>query len=149
MLRGELGRADRLRVALQAAAIQTRALPSQLAGVPITDHGAPTLFDPPDSALARDALEHAREVLSPGILAHSLRCWQWAMRFRAVDGSEPDPEALFVACARHDTALGAPAEAHVGCFALLGAENAKRFVAAGGGGRPPPPPGAPPPPPPT
>ncbi|TQF75053.1 HD domain-containing protein [Rhodococcus spelaei] len=125
---GELGRADRLRVMLQAAAIQTRALPSQLAAVP--KHGPPpALFDPPDSALAREALEHAREVLSPGVLAHSLRCWQWAMRFRAVDGVEPDPEALFVACALHDTALGAPADAHVGCFALLGSEDARQFVA--------------------
>ncbi|SEK46525.1 HD domain-containing protein [Rhodococcus maanshanensis] len=132
MLRGELGRADRLRVVLQAAAIQTRALPSQLAGVAKSGPAAPPLFDPPDSALAREALEHAREVLSPAILAHSLRCWQWAMRFRAVDGLEPDPEALFVACVLHDTALGAPADAHVGCFALLGAEEARRFVAARG-----------------
>lgn len=51
------------------------------------------------------------------------------MRLRTVDGSEPDPEALFVACALHDTALGAPADPHIGCFALLGAENARRFVA--------------------
>jgi hypothetical protein len=129
MLRGELGRADRLRVMLQAAAIQTRALPSQLARVPQPGPSTQPLFDPPDSGLARDALEHAREALSPAILAHSLRCWQWAMRFRAVDGLEPDPEALFVACVLHDTALGAPADAHVGCFALLGAEDAGRFVA--------------------
>ncbi|MFC7451377.1 HD domain-containing protein [Rhodococcus daqingensis] len=132
MLRGELGRADRLRVMLQAATIQTRALPSQLAGVPRPGTSTPPLFDPPDSALARDALAHAREVLSPGILAHSLRCWQWAMRFCEVDGVHPDPEALFVACALHDTALGAPADAHVGCFALLGAEIAERFVAGRG-----------------
>lgn len=132
MLRGELGRADRLRVVLQAAAIQTRALPSQLAGVAKSGPAAPPLVDPPDSDLAREALEHASEVLSPAILAHSLRCWQWAMRFRAVDGLEPDPEALFVACVLHDTALGAPADAHVGCFALLGAEEARRFVAARG-----------------
>lgn len=129
MLRGELSRADRLRVMLQAAAVQTRALPSQLAAVPNSSPATPSLVPPPDSALARDALEHAREVLSPGILAHSLRCWQWAMRFRAVDGNEPDPEALFVACVLHDTALGTPADAHVGCFALLGAEEARRFVA--------------------
>ncbi|MGW6376693.1 HD domain-containing protein [Rhodococcus sp. NPDC055112] len=132
MLSGELGRADRLRVMLQAAAIQTRALPSQLAGIPRSGPTAPPLFDPPDSALATEALEHAREVLSPGILAHSLRCWQWAMRFRTVDGLEPDPEALFVACVLHDTALGAPTDAHVGCFALLGADEARRFVAARG-----------------
>ena len=132
MLRGELGRVDRLRVMLQAAAIQTRALPSQLARVPKSGPATPALIDPPDSALAGEALEHAREVLSPGVLAHSLRCWQWAMRFRAVDGLEPDPEALFVACVLHDTALGAPADAHVGCFALLGAEEAGRFVVARG-----------------
>lgn len=104
MLRGELSRADRLRVMLQAAAIQTRALPSQLSAVPNSSPATPSLVPPPDSALARDALEHAREVLTPGILAHSLRCWQWAMRFRALDGNEPDPEALFVACVLHDTA---------------------------------------------
>ncbi|RMI34943.1 HD domain-containing protein [Nocardia stercoris] len=128
MKSGELGIAGILRVALTAGALTAVDLPARLLRRPGKSSPA-TLFGLPDSRLATDALTEARETLSPATFAHSLRCWQWAMAFGAVDGLSPDPEALFVACALHDVALGAPADPHAGCFAVLGARQARNFVA--------------------
>ncbi|MHA4854261.1 HD domain-containing protein [Rhodococcus sp. MSC1_016] len=86
------------------------------------------IFKIPDTPLAAAALSEARATLSPTILAHSLRCWQWASALSHYDKLTPDPEALFAACALHDIALGAAPDDHIGCFARLGAVTARSFL---------------------
>ncbi|MET9489807.1 phosphohydrolase [Nocardia sp. NPDC006630] len=128
MLPGALDFAGVLRVTTTAGALAARELPARLFRRPGTSSPT-TLFGIPGSQLARDALAEARDIVSPGILAHSLRCWQWAMGLSAIDGLAPDLEALFVSCVLHDAALGSAADPHAGCFALLGAQRAQAFVA--------------------
>ncbi|NLU82386.1 phosphohydrolase [Rhodococcus sp. HNM0569] len=125
---GELSRAQRLSVAGSAAALQIVGLPGLIrrgGGRPSSDT---PLTPAPRSRLARAALEEARGVLAPAILAHSLRCWQWAAAFADIDSRCPDAESLYVACLLHDVALGAEAHPRVGCFAALGAAHAGQFL---------------------
>lgn len=92
-----------------------------------------SIGDAPDSRLCRDALDEARECLSIPVLRHSLRCWHYASAFSAVDDLRPDREALYLSCLLHDIALGSEEDTDVGCFALLGAQRATRFVHDHGG----------------
>lgn len=129
---GELNRADRVRTAAGALAVQTASLPHLFA------RRRPTaaVVDPasvPDSRLCRDALDEARSELAPPVLAHSLRCWEFAVALAEVDGLTFDPEGLYVATMLHDIALGAPEDTAIGCFALLGADRARGFVTDRGG----------------
>ncbi|CCQ14047.1 putative uncharacterized protein [Rhodococcus sp. AW25M09] len=91
------------------------------------------IVEAPDSRLCRDALDEARECLSTPVLMHSLRCWQYATAFAAVDGLRPDWEALYLACVLHDLELGGEQRSTAGCFAILGAERARQFIHLGDG----------------
>ncbi|RYH71218.1 MAG: HD domain-containing protein [Alcaligenaceae bacterium] len=127
MLEGDLTAAERRRISLHAAINQGRHFATRRK--PEHDHNpAALIFEIPDTPLATAALSEARATLSPAILAHSLRCWQWASALARHDKLTPDPEALFVACALHDIALGSAPDDHIGCFALLGAVTARSFV---------------------
>ncbi|MGY0498558.1 HD domain-containing protein [Nocardia sp. FBN12] len=128
---GELGRLQQIRTASAALSVQTAALPHLVRGLRRNSNsngsvGAAPV--PPDSRLCRDALEEATEVLTPAVLAHSLRCWEFGTALAKLDDLAPDPEALYLACVLHDIGLGAPADATTGCFALLGAHRARTFI---------------------
>ncbi|MFE3317956.1 hypothetical protein [Nocardia sp. NPDC059195] len=126
---GELSRMRQIRTVGSALAVQTTALPHLIRGLRREGDGsgwaAPV---PPDSRLCRSALEEATQTLTPALLAHSLRCWEFGMALAQVDDLRPDPEALYLACVLHDVAVGEPAPPAVGCFALLGAHRARAFV---------------------
>ncbi|MBF6170339.1 HD domain-containing protein [Nocardia blacklockiae] len=56
----------------------------------------------PDSVLARDAHDTARELLSPPVFEHSRRTYAWAAALAAVHRLEFDREAVYVASLLHD-----------------------------------------------
>ncbi|WP_415971617.1 HD domain-containing protein [Rhodococcus sp. 077-4] len=131
---GELGAGGRVRT----VGVALRQQLSMLAGTVLgprrgASNMAWSIVDAPDSRLCRDALDEARECLSAPVFRHSLRCWQYASAFAVVDDLRPDQEALYVSCLLHDLALGSELDSVVGCFALLGAERAGRFVHEHGG----------------
>ena len=135
MRTGELTRLGQLRVIGDALAVQTIAMPRLLRGIkaPSSPRFSGARPAPPDSGLCRDALQEAEETLTPAVLAHSLRCWEFGNALAIVDGRSFDPENLYVAALLHDIRLGAPADDRIGCFAVLGAEHAREFVTAHGG----------------
>ncbi|MEV4207966.1 hypothetical protein [Nocardia salmonicida] len=126
---GELSLMQQIRTVGSALGIQATSLPHLVRGLRREGDGsgwaAPV---PPDSRLCRSALDEATQVLTPALLAHSLRCWEFGMALAQVDNLRPDPEALYVACVLHDVAVGESADPTVGCFALLGARRARAFV---------------------
>ncbi|MFD4352465.1 hypothetical protein ACFWPX_07890 [Nocardia sp. NPDC058518] len=126
---GELSRLRQIRTVGSALGVQTVALPRLIRGLRREGDGSGWVAPmPPDSRLCRSALEEATETLSPALLAHSLRCWEFGIALAEVDDLRPDPEALYLACVLHDVAVGEPADPTVGCFALLGAHRARTFV---------------------
>lgn len=126
---GEFSRLQQIRTVSAALGAQTMALPHLVRGLrrggAVSGWPAPV---PPDTRLCRSALEEATEVLTPALLAHSLRCWEFGTALAQVDDLAPDPEALYLACVLHDVGVGAPDDATTGCFALLGAHRARTFV---------------------
>lgn len=126
---GELSVGRRARIVGAAVREQLAMLPGTVLGPRRRSSGAAWhTVDAPDSRLCRDALEEARECLSEPVLMHSVRCWQYASAFADIDGLRPDSEALYIACLLHDVALGAEQNQVAGCFALIGAERAEKFV---------------------
>ncbi|MFC6010768.1 HD domain-containing protein [Nocardia lasii] len=127
---GELSPLRRMRTVASALGVQTVALPQLVRG----RRAAAADWAPvaPDSVLCRSALEEARQTLTPAVLAHSLRCWEFATALAELDELRPDPEALYLACVLHDIGLGAPDDPRTGCFALLGAHRARAFVVDNG-----------------
>jgi len=87
----------------------------------------------PDSKLARAAEEEARAVLSPDLLAHSYRCYVFALSLAALEAAEVDEELCYTACLLHDLQLGDPTPGR--CFAVVGGERAEGFAL--GRGEPP------------
>ncbi|WP_375498428.1 phosphohydrolase [uncultured Jatrophihabitans sp.] len=80
----------------------------------------------PDSALARDAEEHAREVLTPWVLEHSFRTWIFGLLLAQQYAVTVDQELTFVAAVLHDLNLEHPTPGR--CFAVVGGERAERFA---------------------
>lgn len=125
---GELDRGGRWRTAVAGLTAATLATPGYLGRPPSSpDHAA--LPTPPDSRYAREVAERAREELSSPVLAHSLRCWHYSLRFADVDGLVVDPEQAWAAALLHDLALGASDVPGYGCFAALSADRAAELVA--------------------
>ena len=118
---GELTRRAQVVAGSRALVSATRHAPGAVRGPGAT--GPAGLAAVPDSALCRAATEQAVEELTPAVLRHSLRCWQWGSSLAHLDGTRPDPEALYVACVLHDITLGT-ADPEVGCFAHAGSEVA-------------------------
>jgi hypothetical protein len=125
---GELSRLRQLRTVRAASVAQALALPHLVRGLRRGGGSGRPAPVPPDSRLCRSALEEATQVLTPALLAHSLRCWEFGMALAHVDDLTPDPEALYLACVLHDVGVGAPDDPTTGCFALLGAHRARAFV---------------------
>lgn len=124
---GELDRRQQLEVVGAALVDQVRTAP-HLFRRPTRGGGSTARPTPPDSKLCRDALNEARTVLSSAILAHSVRCWEFAVALADIDDVQFDPESLYAACILHDTALGTDDDPHFGCFAALGGARARTFV---------------------
>ncbi len=59
---------------------------------------------PPDSRLAREAEEAAREQ-TPGVLGHSYRSWVFGAALAGIDGESLDREQFYVASLLHDYGL--------------------------------------------
>ena len=80
----------------------------------------------PDSRLARDAEEEARENLSPAFLHHSYRCYLFGRALAQIEGAAVDDEVAYVACLLHEIGLEQATPGR--CFAVVGAERAERFA---------------------
>jgi len=80
----------------------------------------------PDSALARDATQEARECLTPHVLGHSYRTWLFGLVLAQAGGVTVDPELTYVSSILHDLQLEHPTPGR--CFAVVGGERAQRFA---------------------
>jgi len=79
----------------------------------------------PDSRLARDATEEAREVLSAHVLQHSYRTYLFGLLLAQRGRIVVDHELMYITSMLHDTQLEHPTEGR--CFAVVGGERAERF----------------------
>lgn len=132
MTPGELSLGRRLVLMAQAAAIAGVRIPQAAAG-PRGDLGrdrGPTSL--PGGADAARAYELAVGTLDAPVLAHSLRCWEWA---RVLAPAPVDEEELFIACLLHDLHLGGPEDTWFGCFAAHGGSTARSLVPGPSGER--------------
>jgi hypothetical protein len=130
---GRLTQRDRLRQLAQGLALQLRTLPAQLLwrlGLAPDRRPAidPATIRSPDSAAARRAEEHCRDVSSPALFNHCVRAWLWARILAVQDGLRPDDELLYVACLLHDLGLTPRYAAGAPCFAIRGARAAAAAV---------------------
>jgi hypothetical protein len=80
----------------------------------------------PDSAVARAAREHIRDVAPPFLINHSVRAYAWAAELARHDDLRFDEEILYVSAMLHDIGL-VPAFDLGGCFETDGAIEAERF----------------------
>ncbi len=80
----------------------------------------------PDSRLARDAEEEARDRLSPAFLEHSYRMYLFGRALAQIEGVAVDDEVAYVASLLHELALEQPTPGR--CFAVVGAERAEKFA---------------------
>ena len=83
---------------------------------------------PPTTDLVRATTAWAEAVHEPWLLRHSLRTWLFGRLIGQLDGTEADPEALYLACLLHDVGLTAEYRIPAGdagaacqCFAAHGA----------------------------
>jgi hypothetical protein len=86
----------------------------------------PATLVPPDSSIARDAEEAARDLLAPVLLNHSRRSYAWGATIAALHGITFDRELLYVAAMFHDTGLPSPVP-HVD-FTVRSAQLAREFT---------------------
>jgi HD domain len=99
LLRGELGiLAGRLAMALRRHSGRRSSID-------------PASLVPPDSALARDAVVAAQDLLTPALLNHSSRAYTWGAAIAALHGITFDRELLYLAAMLHDTRIPEPGAA--------------------------------------
>jgi hypothetical protein len=82
-------------------------------------------FRPPDSALAEEAEEAAREQ-PPGVSGHGYRTWAFGSALAALDRGSLDPERFYVASLLHDHGIAEPVPGQD--FTLRSAQRARRCV---------------------
>lgn len=85
----------------------------------------------PDSQLAKEAIEHATDVLSPSMLHHSWRTFWFGLAMAAHQQRTVDPEFALISSLLHDLTLEKPPTPGRS-FALTGAEQAEQFLLARG-----------------
>ena len=68
----------------------------------------PASLTPPDSALARDAEQAAKDLLPTTLLNHSRRAHAWGAAIAALNNITFDRELLYMAAMFHDTGLPSP-----------------------------------------
>jgi hypothetical protein len=128
---GTLGLGARVRFAREAVGIEVAALPGRLRRR--VSRGADVVLDPwrsvPDSPLAREIAGLAEVVVPEPLLGHCLRTWLWGSLLAR---SGYDEERLYVSALLHDIGLTAEYGPRVGdgagCFAVHGAERARRIL---------------------
>ncbi len=86
-------------------------------------------FRPPDSSLARNAEEAAREQTA-GVMGHGYRTWVFGSGLAALDRTEVDPEQFYVASLLHDHGIAEPVPGQD--FTLRSAERAQRCARESG-----------------
>ncbi|MFG3383239.1 HD domain-containing protein [Streptomyces sp. NPDC047999] len=103
--------------------------PSAAGTSPAAPHPAAAL--PPLSALARSALQFARETEPAFLYAHSVRSYLFARALAEAGGLAPgadyDDELVLLGCVLHDVGLTAAASGHQR-FEVEGADFAARFL---------------------
>ena len=87
-------------------------------------------FRPPDSAVAKEAEDAAREQ-TPGVLGHGYRTWAFGSALAALDRGALEPEQFYVASLLHDHGIIEPVDGED--FTLRSAERARRCVHEAGG----------------
>jgi hypothetical protein len=85
----------------------------------------------PDSQLAKEATEHANDVLSPSMLHHSWRTFWFGLAMAAHQQRTVDPEFALISSLLHDVTIEAPPTPGRS-FALVGAEKAEQFLLSRG-----------------
>jgi hypothetical protein len=132
---GSLRRQDRIRLIGQGVSARLERIPSQWRSNIFGERASLRLPVPPDSALAREAEEHVRELSSPALYGHCARTWAFAELFSQRDRVKHDAELLYLACMLHDLGLTEKhwgCDTHAKCFAVEGARAAHELVHASG-----------------
>jgi hypothetical protein len=83
----------------------------------------------PETAAARSAFELAAAFHSPALLHHCVRSFLWAAALAAQEGTEYDPELLYVAALLHDIGLTSPFQHPSKSFEEVGGQVAYVFGA--------------------
>jgi hypothetical protein len=86
----------------------------------------PSQLTPPDSRLAREALEECRSALSAPVFEHSLRSFIFARALGLATATDADPEELFIAAMYHDYSFNLIDDLTDRCFTLPSAEHVER-----------------------
>lgn len=113
-------RADFLAASTASALVarsQDTSLPRSIAGIRI-----------PDSALAKEATEIARNAVSAEIFNHSLRAFLFAELLARAHRTSHDTELVYVASIVHDTGLSARYMSADRCFEVDGADVARSLL---------------------
>jgi cyanamide hydratase family protein with HD domain len=137
-LHATLSRTEKFAFARQTVAAQLRGLPGMVRtylGLSASSSAMHLQADPPDSVLARQALQRAEEVYGVELFNHCLRCWYFGDLFAQVERQRYDPELLYIACLLHDVALTAenrPTSHDVPCFAIHGGQLADQALLSWG-----------------
>ena len=138
--RGELAWRETLALLADAVALQLRVLPAQLhwrLGLPDRRRPAldPAAIRAPDSAAAKAAEAHCREVSPPYLVNHCLRTYLWGRLLAAEWKLALDDELFYVASLLHDLGITpryALGSGDAPCFAVRGAAGARRLAATSG-----------------
>jgi hypothetical protein len=128
---GSLRTQDRIRLVGQGVAARLARIPSEWRSKIVGENASLTLPRAPDSALAREAEERARELSSGALYGHCARTWAFAALFAQRDRIKHDEELLYVACMLHDLGLTEThwdRDPHAHCFAVEGARAAQTLV---------------------
>jgi HD domain-containing protein len=102
-----------------AAPTSTPALPSTIAGVAI-----------PDSYLARQATQQARDVETEHVFRHSVRSFVFAELISRARKIKHDTELVYISCVLHDIGLSEQYSTAHTRFEVDGANHAKKFLLA-------------------
>lgn len=100
-------------------------------------HVDPDAVPFPDSAIVLQAVEQARRLSEPWLFNHCMRTYVWGGLLAQMDRIAFDAEMLFVASVLHDLGLTAEhwcRDARCSCFAVEGAQAARRFAVEQGWG---------------
>jgi hypothetical protein len=90
------------------------------------------VFEVPDTAACRSALETVTEYCSPAMVNHCGRAYVWAAHLGAVRGMTVDLELLYVASMLHDLGLMPEFDNHTLPFEVGGGHVAAVFAAGAG-----------------
>lgn len=128
---GILGRGERARFLAATTLKAVAILPATIAARAGRGGSGPdpSRVAPPDSAFAREIVGACGD-LDPMVVEHGYRSYIFARALGALEGIEPDEEALFAATMLHDYAFGTMDELTDRCFTLAGAEVAADLLEA-------------------